>query len=350
MTIDQIWIFIAFLFFGQLLLLVVLALRKQRLTAKEQTINQQYDALTEAFSSYMMDPEDDRFVHEIRQSPHQIVVLERLLNGFVSITKSSISSPLVAQLSQEFLTENYQKKIKQHNWSTRMNTLYFIEDFRMQSLTPLLMEKLQKATRLDQETQQLIRTLAALNEPSTLAILGNHPDASVRLYIDVLKRLAESTRLAQLAKAFEPAETNKTFRHAAITFIGTEGLSAFLPHIEKELQHPDKEIRIQALKSISQLHYISDPVLLMPFFHSSSWQERMFASQIAGRLQLSRFKEVLSELLGDSVWWVRYASAEALVQFADGDILLAHLSMNHPDRFARDMATQWKSSRLGSEE
>ncbi|MGB6407210.1 MAG: hypothetical protein WBF39_07020 [Planococcus donghaensis] len=58
----------------------------------------------------------------------------------------------------------------------------------------------------------------------------------------------------------------------------------------------------------------------------------------------------MSELLGDSVWWVRYSSAEALTQFADGDILLSHLSANHPDRYARDMATQWEASLLGSEE
>lgn len=349
MTIIHFWVFSAFLFIGQLLLLVMLAWRKHRLTVKEHSINQQYEALTDSFSSYMVDPSDDRFVQEISSSPHKTILLERLLNGYVSITKGSITSPLVAKLSEDFLTEHYTKQLTQYNWATRMNTLYFVEDFHMQSLVPLLSEKLRKSARLDQETQQLLRTLASLNEPETLQALTRFPKAPVRLYIDVFKRLEEKTMFEQLETVLESDGTHHTLKEAAIAYIGMAGLTRFLPSIENELKNPVEEIRIQALKAISQLHYISSPNLLVPFFHSSSWQERMFASQIAGRLQLSRFKEVLSELLGDSVWWVRYSSAEALVQFSDGDILLDHLSVNHPDRYARDMATQWKSSLLGSE-
>ncbi|HSP22284.1 MAG TPA: HEAT repeat domain-containing protein [Planococcus sp. (in: firmicutes)] len=349
MNIYAFWILNAILFLGQLILLLFLAWRKQKLTAKERTITEQYDALTDVFSSYMMDPSDERFIQEIHSASHKGVVLERLLNGYVSVTKGSVTSPLVAKLSEDFLTARYAKQLMRKSWAIRMNTLYFIEDFHMQSLTPLLKEKLRKTVRLDQETQQLIRTLASLNEPITISVLAQYPDAPVRLYIDVFKRLEEHSSLEELNAALSEETNNKALKHAAISYIGMAGLIAFLPRIEKELQTQDVEIRIQALKSIFHLQYISDPILLTPFFQSLSWQERMFASQIAGRLQLSRFKEVLSELLGDSVWWVRYSSAEALTQFSDGDILLTHLSAYHPDRFARDMATQWKSSLLGSE-
>lgn len=350
MTIYHIWALIALLLFAQFVLLLFLAWRKQSLVVKERLITQQYDDLTDGFSSYMLDPSDDRFVHEIRNASYKTIVLERLLNGYVAVTKSGVTSPLVKHLSEDFLTERYTKQLSTKNWAIRMNTLYFIEDFHMQSLTPQLKDMLHKAVRLDQETQQLIRTLASLNEPVTLAALARFSDAPVRLYIDVFKRLDEQTRLLELHVALSDEKKNRALKHAAISYIGFAGLTELLPRIEKELQNEDAETRIQALKSILHLQYVSDPSLLSPFFHSSSWQERMFASRIAGRLQLSRFKEVLSELLGDSVWWVRYSAAEALVQFSDGDILLSHLSANHPDRFARDMAAQWKSSLLGSEE
>lgn len=349
MTIYHFWILIVFLFLSQLVLLLVLAWRKQKLSAKERTINLQYDALTDEFSSYMMDPTDEGFIQAIRGASYETIVLEQLLNGYVAVTKGSLTSPLVAKLSEDFLTEPYAKQLTGKSWAIRMNTLYFIEDFHMQSLTPMLKEKLHKAFRLDQETQQLIRTLASLNEPITLTILAQYPDAPVRLYIDVFKRLDTQTRHEELGRALTNEKNNNTFKHAAISYIGMAGLTIYLSRIEEELQNSDGEIRIQALKSIYHLHYLSAPSLLLPFFHSSSWQERMFAARIVGRLQLSRYKEMLSELLGDSVWWVRYSAAEALVQFSDGDILLTHLSMNHPDRFARDMATQWNSTLLGSE-
>lgn len=346
---NYLLILVAVLFFSQLVLLFILAWRKKRLTKKEQAINEQYEALTDSFSSYMMDPSDERFIQELSRSSHKEVVLEHLLNGYVSVTKSSSTSSLVGKLSKDFLTERYTKQLKRKSWAIRMNTLYFIEDFHMQSLSPLLKEKLHKSFRLDQETQQLIRTLASLNESEIVSALARYPDAPVRLYIDVFKRMESSTQTEALSAALKTENDNKTLKYAAISYIGMAGLTIFLPRIEEELQNQDGEIRIQVLKSILRLQYITAPSSLMPFFHSASWQERMFASRIAGRLQLSRYKEILSELLGDSIWWVRYSSAEALTQFSDGDILLTHLSTNHPDRFARDMAAQWETFLLGSE-
>lgn len=350
MNIYYFWILNVFLFLSQLFLLLILALRKQKLTSRELAITQEYDALTDSFSSYMMDPADERFMQEIRSSPHKIVVLERLLNGYVSVTKGSMASPIVAELSEEFLTERYAKQLKQKSWAVRMNTLYYIEDFHMKSLIPLLKEKLHKSQRLDQEMQQLIRTLASLNETETISVLAKYPDAPARLYIDVFKRLELTSQFEELEIALQDKKENKVLKYAAVSYIGMTGLTTFLPFIEKELTSSDEEMRIQALKSIFHLQYITDPSVLLPFFSSPSWQERMFAARISGKLQLSRFKEVLSELLGDPIWWVRYSSAEALTQFSDGDILLTHLSVTHPDRYARDMATQWKTSLLGSDQ
>lgn len=333
----------------QLVLLFALAWRKKKMSAKEQAIIQQYEVLTETFSSYMVDPSEDRFLEEIRSNPHQTVVLERLLNGYVSVTKGGVTSPQVTKLSEDFLSVHYARQLSNKNWAIRMNTLYYIEDFQMQSLKPVLKEKLGKSSQLDQETQQLIRTLASLDEPATISVLAGYPDAPVRLYTDVFKRLEEKTRLKELDAALRNEPPNKALKHAAMSYIGMSGLIAFLPRIEGELESEEGETRIQALKAILHLQYLTDPDSLVPFLHSPSWPERMYACRIAGKLQLSRFKENLSTLLGDPIWWVRYSAAEALVQFSDGDILLAHLSADHPDRYARDMAAQWKSSLLGSE-
>lgn len=350
MNLSHFWILIASLFLGQLLLLLILAWRKQQSNKREAAINSQYDALTDSFSSYMMDPSDERFIEELKASPYQLVVLERLLNHYVSVTKAGADSPPVSRLSEEFLSKRYMKMLKRGNWAMRMNTLYFIEDFRMESLVPQLKEKLAKSSRLDQETQQLIRTLASLNETVAIEVLAKHPDAPARLYIDVFKRLDELTKLDELNAALNEENDNQTLKHSAISYIGMAGMTLFLPRIEEELQHPEMEMRIQALKAILHLQYMNSPSALAPFFQSAAWPERMFAAQIAGKLQLSRYKETLGELLGDPVWWVRYSSAEALTQFSEGDIVLTHFAESHPDRYARDMANQWKTSLLGSEQ
>lgn len=349
MSLHFFWILSISLLLGQVILLLALAWRKQRMSAKEQAITQQYEALIDSFSSYMLDPSDDRFIGEIQNSTQKIIVLERLLNGYVAVTKGSVASPLVTKLSEDLLAAHYRKQLSRKDWASRMNTLYYIEDFHITSLKPVLKERLDKSSGLDQETQQLLRTLASLNEPATISVLARYPDAPVRLYTDVFQRLEEQTRMEELDAALRNEIQNNALKHAAVSYIGRAGLIGFLPRIEDELKTGEAEMRIQALKAILHMQYLSDPGLLLPFLQSQSWTERMYASRIAGKLQLSRFKEVLSVLLGDPVWWVRYSAAEALLQFSDGEILLTHLSANHPDRFARDMAAQWESTLLGSE-
>ncbi|MCP3761062.1 HEAT repeat domain-containing protein [Domibacillus sp. A3M-37] len=345
MTIYFFLLMIAFLFLFQIALLFYLVIRKKKRQRYEEEIESQYNHLTEPFSSYIIEPSDVRFLYAIRSTRHQAVVLERLLNGYVAFTKEANISPLVKQLSEEFLTEPYSRILGQRNWARRINTLHYIEDFHMASLSPVLFERLTAANKLDVETQQLIRTLASLDETKVSKELSRFPNVPIRLYVDVFNRLQKEGTVKEIQSALDG--TDVTLKYAALVFIGQSGAMSFLPAVEKELESSHAETRIQALKTLFRLEYMSDPDLLAPFFESSIWTERMFAARIAGILQFSRYKKILSTLLGDSVWWVRYSAAEAFTHFSDGDVILAHLSENHSDRYGRDMAAQWQIYRPG---
>lgn len=345
MTLSFFLLLTILLLLFQMGLLLYLVIRKRKRQRLEEEIESQYKHLTEPFASYMMDPSDARFLYAVKSIPHQQVVLERLLNGYVAFTKEGSASPLVQQLSEEFLTESYTCVLNQRNWARRVNTLHYIEDFHMRSLAPILRERLKQAGKLDVETQQLIRTLASLNEDVVIEELNRFPNAPVRLFIDVFHRLNKTNAEKHVKAALEGE--NETIKHAAFTYIAHSGAMTFLPQVEKELASPQVETRIQALKTIFRLEYLSEPDLLAPFFDSPFWTERMFAARIAGIMQFSRYKQTLSTLLGDSVWWVRYSAAEAYTHFSDGDVILAHLSENHPDRYGRDMAAQWQTFQPG---
>lgn len=345
MTLYFFLVLIMLLFLFQLVLLLYLTRRKKERQRYEEEIEQQYIHLTEPFSSYIMDPSDVRFLYAIRTVQHKEVVLERLLNGYVGFTKGANFSPLVKQLSEEFLTESYSRILGQRHWARRINALHYIEDFHMMSLSPVLFKQLVSANKLDVETQQLVRTLASLDETRVIAELQRFSAVPSRLYVDIFGRLQKESASKEIETALKG--TDAALKHAALVFIGQSGALSFLPFVEQELENTQVETRIQALKTIFRLEYLSDPDLIEPFFESSHWTERMFAARIAGILQLSRYKKTLSTLLGDSVWWVRYSAAEAYTRFSDGDMLLAHLSENHPDRYGRDMAAQWRTYRSG---
>lgn len=345
MTLSFFLLLTAFLLLFQIGLLLSLVIRKQKRKRYEEEVEKHYVHLTELFSSYIIDPSDMRFHYAIKSIDHQQVVLERLLNGYVSFIKGGSASPVVKQLSEEYLTKTYTLILGQRNWAKRLNTLHYIEDFHMQSLSVLLLERLKNSSKLDMETQQLVRTLASLNETAVVDELTRFSNVPVRLLVDVFSRLKKRNSNEQIRAALEGSD--EKLKHAALAYIAHAGSLAFLPQVEKELASNQPETRIQALKTIFRLEYMSDPELLAPFFESSSWTERMFAARIAGVMQFSRYKKTLSTLLGDSVWWVRYSAAEAYTHFSDGDLILAHLSENHPDRYGRDMAAQWQTFRPG---
>ncbi|WP_050179989.1 HEAT repeat domain-containing protein [Domibacillus robiginosus] len=345
MTLSFFLVLTAILLLFQMGLLLYLIVRKKRRQRLEEETENEYAHLTEPFASYMTDSSDVRFLYAVKSIDHQQIVLERLLNGYVAFTKGANASPLVKQLSEEFLTDPYTRILGQRNWARRINTLHYIEDFHMRSLAPALLERLKNAGTLDVETQQLVRTLASLNETAVVDELKRFLNVPVRLFIDVFNRLDKANANEQIKTALEGSD--EAAKHAALAYIAHSGALSFLPDVERELASSHTEIRIQALKTIYRLEYMSDPDLLAPFFDSSFWTERMFAARIAGIMQFSRYKQTLSTLLGDSVWWVRYSAAEAYTHFSDGDVILAHLSENHPDRYGRDMAAQWQTFRPG---
>ncbi|WP_245797969.1 HEAT repeat domain-containing protein [Domibacillus mangrovi] len=305
----------------------------------EKEINHLYNSLLDPFTSYMIGHDQHLFIDQIETIRHRSILVEKLLAYYVAVIKDSSFSQEVNVLSEKYLSGPYTAVLKKNNWAKRINTLHFIEDFKIQSLSTLLLERLCKVKKLDVEAQQLIRTLASLNETSVLDFLRKYPNAPMRLYLDSFSRLDRKLAEQEIEKAL--AENFIPIKLSAIAFIGTARLLSFRTHVEHELQNTTTEIRIQSLKTLFRLHYMDNPGALEPFFHSDNWAERMFAARIAGVMTLERFKPKLRHLLSDQVWWVRYSAAEAFSYFGDGELLLTYFSENHEDQFARDMAKQW---------
>lgn len=335
------------LIFLQMALLAFLSIRKWRNNSYEKEINHLYNGLLDSFASYMTGHDQHRLIDQLETSRYRSILVEKLLTYYVAVIKDGSFSQEVNVLSETYLSGPYTAVLKKNNRAKRINTLYYIEEFNMRSLTPLLLERLRTVKKLDVETQQLILTLASLNETSVLGFLKQYPDAPIRLYLDLFSRLDPKLIEREIEKAL--AGDFIPIKLSAIAFIGRARLFSFLPHVEQELQSTTAEIRIQSLKTVFRLHYMGKPDALEPFFHSDNWTERMFASRIAGVMTLERFKPKLRSLLSDPVWWVRYSAAEAFTHFGDGELLLTYFSDNHEDRYARDMAKQWLTIQSGGQ-
>jgi HEAT repeat protein len=105
------------------------------------------------------------------------------------------------------------------------------------------------------------------------------------------------------------------------------------------------EIIAQCLK---YLHEPGDLPSVRIYTSHPNWIVRLQAAAALGRIGSAEDMARLVTLLGDSVWWVRYRTAHALVALTRGNLQrLAELSEHLDDRFARDMLAMAMEEKKG---
>lgn len=331
-------IFFISLFVGlalfQLVLLVYLAVKKIRTVKKQQHEQRIYKQAMPKLIDYLYNNETDY----IPLPPEEYHVAEQLFSDCLSTVKDKELQRIIYASASSFLSSHYEKVMNTGDWPSRVNALYYMEDFRMKSMQPILVRKLNEAKTQDEEKQQLIRTLAAIGDVSVLSFLENDPTSTESMFLSVYSRFPEDIISQTVDYVNHEGSIKATI--SLLMYFGFAKNLSYLPFVEEKLVHDNPEMRIQSLKAIFRMNYLSDATLLIPFLHSENWVERMFATKITGTLALSQFEHELTDLLGDKVWWVRYYAADALL-LSLGESKLFTLSQNHPDQYARNMATQW---------
>jgi HEAT repeat protein len=107
--------------------------------------------------------------------------------------------------------------------------------------------------------------------------------------------------------------------------------------------HPEPEVRAAALRTLGRLGFLppAGEAGVVASLNDPTEFVRVQACRTAMLLPPETARPALWELLGDSSWWVRRASAQALLGLGpDGPGHLRSAATGHPDRFARHMAVQ----------
>lgn len=107
------------------------------------------------------------------------------------------------------------------------------------------------------------------------------------------------------------------------------------------LDSQDLEIRLAACKAIGSIGDPSGLSGVIPYLEDSAWQMRAQAAKQFGRNRFTPAIPGLLKCLEDRAWWVRLNAGEALSQMGKQGEGALNKALESPDRFARDMATQW---------
>ncbi|WP_226579763.1 HEAT repeat domain-containing protein [Halobacillus litoralis] len=341
-----VWI-IAGLVLIQLALLVNLLVKKSSKINMELTIQRHLIRLEADYWAFLFYDKQDE--PELPSNPSERVqVIERILNKVVDEVKGDVETTRVQEAAHKYLSNPYKKYLHQGSWSQRVNTLYYLEDFQMADLKEEVYHHFLRLENIDEEYRQTLRVLASFRDERMIRVLLNQNDLPQRLVKQMLYRFPKDFiyQMIQIIND-EAGRVPYNVHIGLITFCGEKGDSDYLDFVETRLHFPSKELRLKALKSLTEMCACSDLSLLEKYYHSPLWEERMYAAKLAGILKISQAKDILLTLAGDGEWWVRYAACEALRRLPDGQEILSATADQHEDRFARDMAQQLLTVKVG---
>ncbi|WP_409253140.1 HEAT repeat domain-containing protein [Bacillus sp. SCS-153A] len=324
-----------------LLMLMYLLIRKKIELSRNARIQSMKEKVRPLLIREMLNG-DDEGLKELKDNASLIAAIEDILKNFESNFDSSSFKRNITETAEKYLAESLNKGLDSNRWAERMNALMVIKDFQIYSFVPLLWERYDRAKTSRQEKNLILQTAAGADDSKILdALLTSPPYQSTFFYKQIIRRVSTDT-LNTMVSRFE--ELPSPFKVAVLSYIGEKRDLSLLPFTETCLDSKDHEVRVNAVKAIRNIGFISNPKALYPYSASSSWVEQMSFAQAAGEIVHPGYRDMLIELLASSNWWVRYYAGEALTKYRDGRLTLEAAAVNHPDAFARDMASQWLGS------
>ncbi|MFC0296821.1 HEAT repeat domain-containing protein [Geobacillus jurassicus] len=219
-----------------------------------------------------------------------------------------------------------------------MNALFLIEDLQMKAMLSE-MEQLYRSDRVTKgEVAKLLAIFAKFDySPVISYVLEPKYELTEFSYRVIFGHMSERL-LRRLKKRF--AELPPAGKYAFIDMIGIRRREERLFLLE-QLASEELEIRVRALKAMSEIGIPLEAPKLERYLCSPHWQERLMAARLAGKCREERLLPLLYERLADRSFAVRSEAAAAIARLPGGRAVLHKAARTAVDRYARDIAKQW---------
>jgi HEAT repeat protein len=141
---------------------------------------------------------------------------------------------------------------------------------------------------------------------------------------------------ALLERSRSPAMTK-----ALLQVIGRQGLASDPGAVRVLAAHPNPEIRVEAVRALGTIAPDAESVAVcLAAMDDAEWPPRALAAWSLGRLGDEQAIARLELAMGDSAYWVRHHSAEALAALGDRGEAALRRGLDHANPFVQDMAAQ----------
>ncbi len=286
------------------------------------------------------------------KEPYRMEGIQEALQHRLAVSNTPEERRLIYEFAERYFSGHYREALRSRRWSTRMNTLLWVEQFRIRSLEFDLLRWMKAPRCSEEEYFQILRILSKLNSEHIIAFLkeSDH-DMSDSQLLQILLPLDQEL-MDQLLGSFDSLPKRVQYGLMDALRVNNIRSAEVLELLERQLSSEDGELRIRSLKTISNFGYMSPEATRQmvdvledehdhPDRMTSSWPERLMRAKVMGNVHEDVFVSYLLEMLGDSSYRVRQQAAESLSNYKNGLELLAKVaSGEHADRYAREMAEE----------
>lgn len=330
-----------------------LALRKATYNKRRLTIYEMVRDLElpdSALEHYLATGETSRRLST--KEPYRMEAVQEALQHRLAVTRAPEERMRIYEFAERYFSGHYKQGLRSSHWSTRMNTLLWIEQFRMNTLENELISWMKNPKCSEEEHFQILRVLSKLSSEQLVDFLrdGDHELSDSQL-LQILLPLNEEMRNRML-REFDRFPYRVQCSLIDALRINNIRSAEVLNLLERQLAAGDSELRIRALKAISNFGYLSPEATRQllnvlerehdyPETQTTSWPERLMRAKVMGNIHEDVFVSYLMEMLGDSAYRVRQQAAESLSGYKNGLELLEKVAAGeHADRYAREMAEE----------
>lgn len=328
-------LFIILLFLLTLSILFVYLLIQRGLEVKRQ----------EKIAAYLKEKENDWYCYLIegnkevrfRLVPKEkvdYIAAERVLLTYKQNMYAEYTQQHIHDYAKDCLQSMYKKQLQSRRWSSRMNGLYRVLDFQMKELKEEVLHLLKKERLTKEEYLQICKILSRFHDAEWMNQLKEPRFPLGEYAYQKIVHELEEKQINLLTEEIDQLPPN--LQYAILNWIGKHHDIQRYGLLENLARSEVQELRLRALKAMTETGYIPDQNKLKQLVESEIWEERLMAAKLLLFVQGKEAISWLTHLLEDSSWWVRKEAATSIVNRQNGKHTLRHIIQHSDDPFARD--------------
>lgn len=328
---------------------VYLAWRKWKSISFQRRKKKYLERRRESIGRYLLTRQGGELLRP--KAEHEYQAMEDFFSDYLSSYKTDAEDNPVKEFVERYMVPRYREHLRDRRWSVRVNTLYFVDLFKLDGMQEDLLLLLRNKRCSAEERYQIYLLLADFEYADLQDLLKSSKTLPPFLLNELTGRLVNHENLDDYVRRFFefPREWQLSLldvfrdRH-----LRSEKLQDLL---EDLVGSDDRETRIRALKTISVLGYIRSPAIVTRLVENGKrngdWNgsqaagERMMVARLMGHIRLNAFLPYLEELIADGAYNVRANAAMSIRRYANGRETLFSIAEKHEDAFARNIAREW---------